>query len=225
MKPETNHRIETYHKVPLKKKHRRNHSQRASGEKIEEKQQGYKDSEKNTKIWSGDEKNREEQSQQQAEEQSQQQTREHTTEESCREPEAAIHKVQKIVKIPQTRDREHCDGFFQRIDEVSSAAKDSRDEQKIFTTTKENVEQNTPDIPVVIQRQILVIQKTAKTTNIPLLHYNDTTVDVAGAKDAEKTPKEQHEDCMTKYNEIQVDRKRRSADLRTDNKKPNVFDS
>ena len=49
---------------------RQNHSQRASGEKHEVKKQGYEDSEKNTKFWSDDEKNREEQSHQQAEEQS-----------------------------------------------------------------------------------------------------------------------------------------------------------
>ena len=30
---------------------------------------------------------------------------------------------------------------------------------------------------------------------------------------------------MTKYIEIQMDKKRRSAYLRTENKKPNVFDS
>ena len=32
-KPETSHGVVIYHKVNLKKKHRRNHSQRASGEK------------------------------------------------------------------------------------------------------------------------------------------------------------------------------------------------
>ena len=42
---------------------------------------------------------------------------------------------------------------------------------------------------------------------------------------AEKTPQEQHEDCMTKYNEILMDKKLRSAYLRTENKKQNVFDS
>ena len=59
------------HKVILKEKHRRNHCQRASGEKLRQnhsqrdcgeknkvKQQGYEESEKNTKIWSNDEKNR-----------------------------------------------------------------------------------------------------------------------------------------------------------------------
>ena len=61
--------------------------------------------------------------------------------------------------------------------------------------------------------------------DVPLLQFSDTTVDVAGAKDAEKTPQGEHEDCMTKYNEIQMDKKRRSAYLRTKNKKPNVFDS
>ena len=87
--------------MTLKKKHGRNHSQGASGEKNEVKQQGYEDSEKNTKIWSDDDKNREEQSQQQArQEQSQQQAKQtkeydrdkakyeekHSTEESCSQP-------------------------------------------------------------------------------------------------------------------------------------------
>ena len=35
-KPETNHGVVNCHKKPLKKKHRRNHSQRASGERIRE---------------------------------------------------------------------------------------------------------------------------------------------------------------------------------------------
>ena len=35
----------------------------------------------------------------------------------------------------------------------------SFDEQKTFEATKENLEQNTTDIPVVMQRQVLVIQK------------------------------------------------------------------
>ena len=37
--------------------------------------------------------------------------------------------------------------------------------------------------------------------------------------------RKQHEDCMTKYNEIKMDKKMRSAQLRTDNKKQTVFDS
>ena len=58
--------------MTLKKKHKRNHSQRASGERIrkeknEVKQHGYEDRARRTsKIWSNNEKNREEQSQQQA---------------------------------------------------------------------------------------------------------------------------------------------------------------
>ena len=73
-KSETSHVVVTYHKVTLKKKHRRNHCQRASGEREwSNATREYEDSEKNTKNWSNDEKNREEQSQQQAEEQSQQQ--------------------------------------------------------------------------------------------------------------------------------------------------------
>ena len=58
---------------------------------------------------------------------------------------------------------------------------------------------------------MLVIQKAQRTVDVPV------------AKDAEKTP--QHEDCMTKYNEIQMDKKLRSAQLRTENKKQNVFDN
>ena len=57
-KPETSHGVVSYHKVTLRKKHRRNHSQGASGEnhrrnqracneKNEVKQQEYEDSEKN----------------------------------------------------------------------------------------------------------------------------------------------------------------------------------
>ena len=42
---------------------------------------------------------------------------------------------------------------------------------------------------------------------------------------AKKTPQRQHEDCMTKHNEIQMDKKLHSAKLRTENKKQNVFDS
>ena len=55
---------------------RQNHSPRACGDKNEVKQHGYEDSEITRKIWSDDEKNREEQSQQQAQEQSQQQAQE-----------------------------------------------------------------------------------------------------------------------------------------------------
>ena len=108
---------------------------------------------------------------------------------------------------------------------VSSAAKDSRDEQKIFAATKEDLEQNTVDIPAVLQRQVLVIQKAPRTADVPLLQCSDATLDVPVAKDAEKTPQKQHEDCMTKYNEIKMDKKLRSAKLRTENKKQNVFDS
>ena len=42
---------------------------------------------------------------------------------------------------------------------------------------------------------------------------------------AEKTPQEQHEVCMTKYNEIQIDKKLRSEKPRTENKEQHVFDS
>ena len=91
------------------------------------------------------------------------------------------------------------------------------DERKTFAATKEDLEQNTADLPVVMQRQVLVIQKAQRTVDVPLLQYIDTTVDVPMAK--------QHEDCMTKHNEIEMDKKLRSAQFRTESKKQIVFDS
>ena len=87
----------------------------------------------------------------------------------------------------------------------------SLDKQKTSNVTKEDLEQNRTDIPVAMQRPVLVTQRAQRTVDVPLLQYIDTTVDVTVAKDAEKTPQKQHEDCMTKYNEIQMDKKRRSA--------------
>ena len=83
---------------------RQNHSQRASGEKHEVKQQGYEDSEKKTKIWSDDEKNREEQSHQQAEEQSQRQARQEHSQQQAREEQS--QRQAKQTKGPRTRQDE-----------------------------------------------------------------------------------------------------------------------
>ena len=90
------------------------------------------------------------------------------------------------------------------------------DERKTFAATMEDLEQNTADLPVVMQRQVLVIQKAQRTVDVPLLQYIDTTVDVSVAK--------QHEDCMTKHNEIEMDKKLRSAQFRPVSKKQIVFD-
>ena len=103
--------VVTYHKVTLKKKHRRNHSQRASGEKNEVKQQAYEDSEKNTKICSKDEKNREEQSQSQArEEHSQRQARKEHSQRQAREEQsqrqAREEHGQQQAKQPKDCDRD-----------------------------------------------------------------------------------------------------------------------
>ena len=55
-----------------------------------------------------------------------------------------------------------------------------------------------------------------------MLQYIDTTVAMSQLQNnAEKTPQRQHEDCMTKYNEIQMDNKLRQHKLRTENKKQN----
>ena len=51
----------------------------------------------------------------------------------------------------------------------------------------------------MMQRQVLGTQKAQRTVDVPLLQYIDTTVDVPVAK--------QHEDCMTKHNEIEMDKK------------------
>ena len=91
------------------------------------------------------------------------------------------------------------------------------DERKTFAATKEDLEQNTPDLPVVMQRQVPVIQKAQRMVDVPLLQYIATTVDVPVAK--------QLEDCMSKHNEIEMDKKLRSAHFRTESKKQIVFDS
>ena len=106
------------------------------------------------------------------------------------------------------------------LSSISSTGKDSRDEQKISTAIKKDLEQNTADIPVVRQRQVLAIQKAPR----KIFHCFSTLTLPSMSQlqnDAEKTPQRQHEDCMTKYNEIQMDKKMRQHELRTENKKQN----
>ena len=43
------------------------------------------------------------------------------------------------------------------------------DGQKIFATTTENLRQFTADVPVVMQRQELVIQRVQRTADVPLV--------------------------------------------------------
>ena len=71
----------------------------------------------------------------------------------------------EIVKIPQIRDREHRDGFFQS--KSRGSMKSPQHEQKIFTTAKEDLQQNTTDILVVMQRQVLVIHKGTENGRCP----------------------------------------------------------
>ena len=80
----------------------------------------------------------------------------------------------------------------------------SLDERKTFAATKEDLEQNTTNIPVVMQRQVLVIQKAQRTVNVLLVQYIDRFF-VPVAK--------QHEGCMTKYNETKMDKNLRSGKL------------
>ena len=76
-----------------------------------------------------------------------------------------------------------------------------------------------------MQRKVRVIQKAPRTADVPLLQFSATTVEFPVAKDAKKAPQKQHEDYVTKYNEIQKDKKLQSANLRTKSKKQDVFDS
>ena len=66
----------------------------------------------------------------------------------------------------------------------------------MFTTTEEDLEQNTTDILEVMQRQVLVTQKAPRTADVPLLQYSDTTVDVPVAK-------QRREDTTGLHDEVQ----------------------
>ena len=102
----------------------------------------------------------------------------------------------------------------------------SFDERKTFAATKEDLEQNTTDIPVVMQRHVLVIQKAQRTVDVPLLQYIDTTVDVPVAKDAEKTTTET---ARGLHNEVQRNQDGQEAAFSIaqdrEQKKQAVFDS
>ena len=67
---------------------------------------------------------------------------------------------------------------------------------RLFAATKEDLEQNTTDIPVVMQRQVLVIQKAQTTVDVPLLQYIDTTVDAPVARALQKTARGLHDEVQ-----------------------------
>ena len=81
----------------------------------------------------------------------------------------------------------------------------SFDEQKTFAATKEDLEQSTADIPVVMQRQVLLIQKAERKVDIPLLQY---IVDVPVAK---RHRKDTTETARGLHNEVQRNQDRREA--------------
>ena len=58
----------------------------------------------------------------------------------------------------------------------------SLDKQKTSNVTKEDLELNRTDIPVAMQRPVLLTQRAQRTVDVPLLQYIDTTVDVPVAK-------------------------------------------
>ena len=84
--PETNHGVVNYHKVTLKKKHRRNHSQRASGEKNEVKQQGYEDRTRRTSKICANSRQKSKANHRTATETKAKNDEKHFTEESCSQP-------------------------------------------------------------------------------------------------------------------------------------------
>ena len=87
----------------------------------------------------------------------------------------------------------------------------SFDEQKTSTVTKEDLEQNSTDITVAMQRQVLVIQKAQRTVDVPLLQYIDTTFDVPVAK-------QRREDTTGEVQRNPDGQKLRSACLMSENK-------
>ena len=62
------------------------------------------------------------------------------------------------------------------------------DEQKIFATTKEDLRQVTADVPVVMQRQVPVIQRVQRTVDVALVQYIDGIVDVPLVKRRQALP-------------------------------------
>ena len=63
---------------------------------------------------------------------------------------------------------------------ISTTGKDSRDEQKISTAIKKDLEQNITNMPEVRQRQVLAIQKAPRTADIPLLQDHCELVNYRG---------------------------------------------
>ena len=91
-----------------------------------------------------------------------------------------MQRVQKTVEITD-HSSEIQNIATHSLSLISSTGKDSRDEQKISTAIKKDLEQNT-----IEQRQVLAIQKAPRMADIPLLQYIDTTVDVPVAKQRRK---------------------------------------
>ena len=104
------------------------------------------------------------------------------------------------MKTPRIRHREHSDAFFQ----LESRGVQSAQQLKTAATSRRPWQQsrrisNTTDILFATQRQVLVIKKASRKVDIPLLQYSDTAVDFPVAK------QRREDNCMTKYNEIQMD--------------------
>ena len=96
----------------------------------------------------------------------------------------------------------------------------SFDERKTFAATKEDLEQNTMDIPVVVDRFLRFRRHRER-----WMFHCFSTLTRPSRSQLPRHHRKQHVDCSTKYNEIKMDNKLRSARLKTENKKQTVFDS
>ena len=128
--------------------------------------------------------------------------------------------------MPQVRDCEHSDAFSQLEANVRWVAEQSTNVDA-QSAQQLKISENS-------RRHLQESRRISKETP-RAFSCNATT----GACDSEGTqnrrcpscerrreaPQEQHEDCMTKYNEIQMDKKLRQHSCKTENKKQNVFDS
>ena len=108
---------------------------------------------------------------------------------------------------PQVRDPEHRDAFCQ-LDQPNKhrqprRAEGSRTEHYGHSSSKATTKKHR-------ERQIFHCFSTLTRPSMSQLQNN-----------AEKKPQRQHEDCMTKYNDIEMDKKMRQHKLRTENKKEN----
>ena len=188
--------------MTLKKKHRQNHSQRASGEKNEVKQQGYEDRTRRTSnIWTNDEKNREEQSQRQAREQSQRQAREPCQRQAR---EVRSQRQAKQTKGLRPRQGEVRGETLQR----KAAASQSRSTQEAMQmSSRGNTSERKPGEGITTITKIDFGEETMEYKNLSFTVQKDTEVIHREVKGGTKI------NCHLKENQSEFSEKCRLKDL------------